>query len=79
VPGCLAPGLVPSGCRWLHQPVVSTKQRGGMHAQAQQERRPPSAGASGQQAQRTFSDNRSAEAHDEANVKLKTAQASGTS
>lgn len=50
-----------------------------MHAQAQQERRPPSAGASGQQAQRTFSDNRSAEADDEANVKLKTAQASGTS
>jgi hypothetical protein len=59
--------------------ILSTKQRAGMHAQAQQERRPPSAGASGQQAQRSFSDNRSAEAHDEANVKLKTAKASGTS
>lgn len=42
-------------------------------AQSQQERRPPSAGFSGQQAQRTYSDNRSAEKDNDANVQLKTA------
>jgi len=47
--------------------------------QSQQEKRPPSAGMAGQQAQRAFDPNRAAGAHPEANLQNKMAGASGTS